>query len=346
MARNVSVKNTFVRDLCPGQQVQDLFLVTEAKQGQSRNGPYWSLTLADRSGQVEAKVWSPLSQEFSEIPAGSFARLRGAVTSFRDRPQVVIERLEILSAEDAGANLADFLPSSERPAEDMLQDIEDLCTEHLRHKPWKHLARKILRDEEIRSRLLGGVGAKTVHHAYAGGLLEHTLAVVRVCMSLCDLYPSLDRQTLLVAAVFHDLGKAWELSGGLANDYTDQGRLLGHIWIGLEKLEPFLAKARDLDEDLVLHLKHIILAHHGEYEFGSPRRPKTPEAFVLHYADNLDAKLNTIRAAFAELDPAGSPWTGFQRYLDRYLYRPTPTPDGRASGKEAQRAQYLLPIKG
>lgn len=346
MARNVSGKNIFVRDLNAGQQIQELFLVAEAKLGQSRNGPYWSLTLSDRSGQVEAKIWSPLSQEFSEIPAGRFVRVRGAVTSFRDRPQVVVERLELLPEAENGVTLSDFLPASVRPPEEMLEEIEDLCTEHLEHKPWKNFARKVLRDEEIRSRLLAGTGAKTVHHAYMGGLLEHTLAVLRLCLAHCDLYPQLDRQILVVAAVFHDLGKAWELSGGLTNDYTDQGRLLGHIWIGLEKLEPFLAKAKDLDEQLILHLKHIILSHHGEYEFGSPRRPKTPEAFVLHYADNLDAKLNTIAAAFEDLDPTGSPWTGFQRYLDRYLYRPTPTPDDRNHGQKAPSAQFLLPIKG
>ncbi len=345
MARNVNPKTTFVRDLSPGQGVDDLFLAADAKQGQSRNGPYWNLTLMDRSGRMEAKIWSPLSQEFADIPTGSLVRVKGSVGSFRDRPQITVERMAVLDQAATDFNAADYLPSSAVAPEEMLDELDDLLSEHLTHKPWKNFCRKVLRDENIRQGLLRGAGAKTVHHAYLGGLLEHTLAVARMCMAICDRYPALDRQILLVAAAFHDLGKAWELSNGPAADYTDEGRLLGHILMGLERLEPFLTKARDLDAELVLHLRHIILSHHGEYEYGSPRRPKTAEAFVLHYADNLDAKLNTVFTAFAEIDGAGQQWTPFQRYLDRYLYRPSRTPDERHGRKKNPENQCLLPLK-
>jgi 3'-5' exoribonuclease len=297
---------------------------------------------------MEAKVWSPLSQAHPNLAPGQLVQVRAQAANYRDKLQLTIDQLSVLDI--AEADLSEFLPPSPVEPQALLDEIEALCRRELTHKPWRSLLKKVLHDEEIRARLLPATGAKAVHHAYAGGLLEHTLAVARTCLALCDLYPHLDRQILLVAAVLHDLGKAWELTSGLACEYTDAGRLLGHIQLGLTRVEPFLARARDLDETLVLHLKHIILSHHGEYEFGSPRRPKTPEAFILHFADNIDAKLNTLAGAYAELEGTEQAWTPFQRYLDRYLYRAphTPSPEAPAAPKaEAQKTDerfLLLPM--
>ncbi len=341
-------KAVYIRDISPGQTIQDVFLLAEARTGQSRNGPFWSLVLKDKSGQMEAKVWSPLSQAHPNLASGQLVQVRAQAANYRDKLQLTIDQLSVLDI--AEADLSDFLPPSPVEPQALLTEIEDLCRRELTHKPWRSLMKKILHDEEIRARLLPATGAKAVHHAYAGGLLEHTLAVTRTCLALCDLYPHLDRQILVVAAVLHDLGKAWELSSGLSCEYTDAGRLLGHIQLGLTRMEPFLAKARELDETLILHLKHIILSHHGEYEFGSPRRPKTPEAFILHFADNIDAKLNTLAGAYADLEGTEQVWTPFQRYLDRYLYRAphTPAPDASASPKsESQKTDerfLLLPM--
>lgn len=317
-------KAVYIRDITPGQTIQDIFLVAEARTGQSRNGPYWSLVLQDNSGQMEAKVWSPLSQQHPGLSAGQVVQVRAQAANYRDKCQLTIDQLTAVDA--AEVDLAEFLPPSPVEPDRLLAEVEELCRQELTHKPWRSLMKKILNDPEIRSRLLPATGAKAVHHAYAGGLLEHTLAVARTCLALSGLYPHLDRQILLVAAVLHDLGKAWELSSGLSCEYTDEGRLLGHIQLGLLRIEPFLAKAKDLDETLILHLKHLIIAHHGEFEFGSPRRPKTPEAFILHFADNIDAKMNTLAGAYADLEGTEQSWTPFQRYLDRYLYRAPHTP--------------------
>jgi 3'-5' exoribonuclease len=165
-------------------------------------------------------------------------------------------------------------------------------------------------------------------------------------MALCDVYPELDRQTLLAGAIFHDLGKAWELSGGLTNDYTDEGRLLGHIQIGQEKLEPFLKRSKNLDEGLKLHLRHLITSHHGEYDFGSPIRPKTPESFVLHFADNMDAKLNIIDQAYEEMDKNGQEWSPYMRFLERNIYRAPTTPDASKKKTDKLENQCSLPLKG
>jgi 3'-5' exoribonuclease len=223
--------------------------------------------------------------------------------------------------------LTDFLPSSAVPPEELLREIKEILDSELTFKPWSNLCTNVLCDEHIRASIFNAPGAKSIHHAYAGGLLEHTLTVIRICRALAELYPQADKEILLVAALFHDLGKAFELSHGIRREYTDVGRLLGHIQIGLEVLEPFLRKTKDLPPELTMHLKHLIVAHHGELAFGSPCLPQTVEAFILHYADNLDAKINTVQGALKAPDGEEiNGWSEYHRTLGRYLYQPMRTP--------------------
>ncbi len=339
-------KKTFVKDLVPGRPVDDLFVIAEARPGQAKNGPFWTLCLEDATGAVEARVWSPASQLYPDIKPGVLARVEGTTGSYREKTQISVDRLEFLPPEDLAAHMPLFTASSAVPAEELLAELEALCRERIRHAPWRRFCRKVLADPDIRARLVAAPGAKSVHHAYVGGLLEHTLSVCGLVLDIGGRYPALDMDTLLAAAAFHDLGKAWELSSGFPRDYTDPGRLLGHIVLGLSVLEPFFAKARDLDADLILHFKHIMVSHHGEYEFGSPRRPKTAEAFVLHFADNIDAKLNQTLGAFSGDDPEAA-WSPFVRTLDRYLYNPrrAPRQDEPKKPDDKGATQCLLPLK-
>ena len=335
-------KRQLVQDLQPGQPVADLFVLAEAKQMQASNGPYWGLTLQDASGRIEARIWSPQSQNYPSLSGGTLAYVEGQAVSYRDQVQLKVDHvqpidLEVACTAPTPVNLSLLVPSSATPPVDLLQNIEDIARQNLHYPAWRQLVNKVLNNEDIRQRLLMAIGGKAIHHAYVGGLLEHTLAVSRLCLAFCELYPDLDREVLLAAALFHDLGKAWELSGGLSPDYTDPGRLLGHIFMGLEVLEPFLQKSK-LEPELVIHFKHIILSHHGQYEFGSPKRPKTAEAMALHYADNLDSKMNQFANAFPEETANGSSghdgdedaragiWSPYQRSLERFLYRPVKTP--------------------
>ncbi|WP_422393756.1 3'-5' exoribonuclease YhaM family protein [Pseudodesulfovibrio cashew] len=338
-------KSQYIQDLTPGTQVGDIFLLAAANLAQSRNGPYWNLTFQDATGKVDGKIWSPKSQEYPSLEPGQMARVHGFVENYRDKNQLKVDHLELIAPAPGEIDFADFLPASNIPPAELLEALEDLITEHMKHTPWKNFCRKVLGDEEIRARLLVAPGAKTVHHAYVGGLLEHTLQVARACMALCDVYPALDRQTLLAGAVFHDLGKAWELSGGLTNDYTDEGRLLGHIQLGMEKIDIFLNKNKRLDDKLKLHFKHLITSHHGEHEFGSPVRPKTPEAFILHFADNMDAKLNIIDQAYADMDKTGAEWSPYMRFLERNVFRTPATPDKSKQKNDKPENQCLLPLK-
>ena len=346
-----------IRDLKVNDDVRSVFLIGAASLQQSRNGPYWRLELRDATGSLEAKIWSPLSAEFSNLAPGQLVEVGGRVGLFREQPQVTVENLRPLTdAERDALNLADFMPASPRPPAQMLAEAEALCRAEFTHKPWRTFALAVLGDEAIRARLLTAPAAKSVHHAYVGGLLEHMLSVAGLCLRMADHYPELDRQTLLAAALFHDIGKLEEMKVGLTTEYTDAGRLLGHIIQGLAMLEPFLA-ASGLEPDLALHFRHLIASHHGEPEFGAPKQPATAEAFALHHADNVDAKIAQWRALF----PAGpeqssdgaaertkengddtanavhsSPqreeleWSPWQNTLSRSLCRPVRTPENAA----------------
>lgn len=337
-------KGIAVKDIAAGAEAEGVFAVTQAAQAQSRNGPYWRLTLADASGSVEAKIWSPLSQEFTEIPVGALVWAEGRAGTYREQVQLTIEHMRLLDeAESAAVDLAALMPASPFPLDDMMDELTGLIKEEMIHPGWRKLTQSVFRDEELRAAFRVCPAAKGVHHAYAGGLLEHTLSVFRLCRRFADQYADLDRQTLLAGALFHDFGKIREFSGGIANDYTDEGRLIGHLELGVEMLAPFLAKS-GLEEGLQRHLRHLILSHHGTAEFGAVRLPQTAEALALHFADNMDAKMAQCRDLFAQLPEGG--WTPYQATLNRALYKGPRTPEtsagkARTKNRTAPREELL-----
>lgn len=318
-------KTQFIKDISPGDEVHGLFLLSASSLREARNGPFWNLELKDSGGMLEAKIWSPQSREYPELAAGSLVEVHGRAGMFRDRLQITIDCLRPLSEQEtASCDLALFLPASARSPQEMLEELEKLCRRETHGTPWKKFLPSLLRDADIRNGLLAAPAAKSVHHAYVGGLLEHTLSVAGLVLRLADHYPELDRSLLLAAAVCHDIGKMWELTGGLANDYSDEGRLVGHIILGLERLEPFL-RASALPAELVRHFKHLILSHHGEHQYGSPQLPQTAEAFVLHFADNIDAKTAQCRSIFSSFSEEDQGWSSYQPTLGRSLYHPART---------------------
>ncbi len=337
-------KGIAVKDITPGAEVQGVFAVTQAAQAQSRNGPYWRLTLADAGGSVEAKIWSPLSAEFTEIPVGALVLVEARAGTYREQIQLTIEHLRLLDeAESAAVDPAELMPSSPFPLDEMMDELQGLLKDEFTHPGWRKLTQTVFKDDALRAAFRTCPAAKGVHHAYAGGLLEHTLGVFRLCRRFADQYAELDRQTLLAGALFHDFGKIREFSGGIANDYTDEGRLIGHLELGIEMLAPFLAKS-GLDEGLQRHLRHLILSHHGTAEFGAVRLPQTAEALALHFADNMDAKMAQCRDLFAQIPEGG--WTPYQATLGRALYKGPRTPEmapakNKPKGKAAPREEFL-----
>ena len=325
-------------DLAANGEADSVFLLGSASLLQSRNGPYWRLELRDAGGTMEAKIWSPLSASFHELAAGRLVRVRGRVGLFRDQLQLTVDELRVLTEEEAAQlDLSEFMPASSRSVSDMREELDAMIEREFTHAPWKAFIRSVLGDERVCRSLLFAPAAKSVHHAYVGGLLEHLLSVAGLCLRMADHYPELDRQLLCAAALLHDIGKLEEMSGGLVNDYTDAGRFLGHITQGLLMMEPHLA-ASGLEPDLALHFRHLIVSHHGELEYGSPRQPATAEAFALHYADNMDARIAQCRGLFpprhssssgrcsGQESPAGLEWSPWQNVLGRALCRVPGTP--------------------
>ncbi len=338
----MNAKNTYAANLQENQLVDDIFLLSDAKKAVAKNGPFWNLVFEDKTGSLPAKIWSPESAAYTDLEKGQFWHIQGKVGSYNGSLQITIQSMQIAAQESL--DLADFLPTSDPPPPRLLDQLELLLRTELFYPPWKKFCKSVLADSKIRSALLGGIGGKSIHHAYIGGLLEHTLSVCRVSLALASVYPQADKDILLTAAAFHDIGKAFELSGGIVRDYTTEGRLLGHIYMGLEILVPFLNKTKDLSEELKMHFKHLLLSHHGEFEFGSPKRPKTLEAFLLHYADNIDAKVNSMDIALAE--QKDGEWSEYQRPLGRMLYKREKTPQPQIEKKPVHKeiAQPLLPF--
>ena len=320
-------KGIFVKDFAPGQQVEGHFVVAGAKCGTASNGKtYWSVELQDASGKADAKIWDPLSSRIDDLPGNTVLWLRGGVTQFNNRLQVRIEDVRVLDDEErAATDVRWFVPSSPRDVDAMEAELRDICAREFTHPTWRDFAREILNDGEIAMALRIFPAAKSMHHAYAGGLLEHTLGVCRLCLAMSDCYPELDRQTLLAGALCHDLGKIREFSAGLTTDYTDDGRLMGHIIQGLAMLDPIFGRS-GLEDGLRQHLTHLILSHHGLLEHGAVQVPQTAEAIVLHHADNVDAKLAMCRELTAKMDGESS-WTEYHRGMGHAIFQPMRTPD-------------------
>lgn len=316
----------WVRAIAPGIPIDTVLVVESASLKDARNGPFWMLDLKDATGSLSARVWSPLSQMFTDIPTGSLVAVEGKAERYREQIQCSVTALRVLDEEEAaGVDVSIFMPASARSPLIMLEELEAMADAVFAHEPWRLFVRRVLRDEDVRPRLLKASAARGIHHARAGGLLEHTLGVARLCMHFAELYPQLDKQALLAGAICHDLGKLWELTTGLSTEYTDEGRLAGHIFLGLERLKPHM-DASGLEEPLRLHLQHLVLSHHGQYEYGSPRLPQTAEALALHYADNVDAKMDQCRSLFGDMEPHEAAWSPFQRSLERAVYRAPRTP--------------------
>ncbi|MDR2800768.1 MAG: HD domain-containing protein [Desulfovibrio sp.] len=331
-AKPIPEKRLFVSDLKLGMEVADTFLISAARQNQSANGPYWLLEFKDAGGGIPGKIWSPLSRAYADLTPGMAVHLRGRVGSYRERLELSIEAMRVLGEEEKAAlDLSLFLPSAPRDPDEMLSELRDLAETVLSHAPWRNLARNLLDGPETGALLRTAPAAKALHHAYAGGLLEHTLAVVRLCLLLADHYPGLDRQILFMGALCHDLGKIWELRQDVAINYTTQGRLIGHINIFAGKLGS-LAAGTGLEDELAEHLLHLVLSHHGTHEFGSPRLPATPEALVLHYADILDAQLKQAGDALAGLKPGD--WSEYNTAMERFFYCPPKSPKGMGTEGE------------
>ncbi|HKI50592.1 MAG TPA: HD domain-containing protein [Geothermobacteraceae bacterium] len=313
------MKKTFVAEIRERDQVESPFLVRDKITAMAKNGkPYLTLKLMDKSGELEGRVWDRVDELAARFERDDFVLVRGKASSYLGKMQLVVQELEKL--DDQLVSLGDFLPVAAEPPELLLMRFKEvLGTLHNPHLA--QLMQLFATDEGFVQKYSSAPAAKSMHHVYLGGLLEHSLAIAALVDDVSARYPELDRDLLVVGALLHDVGKIEELTYQRSFDYSDEGKLLGHIMLGVEMLEERLRQLPEFPKPLAVHLKHLLLSHHGQYEYGSPKRPKTLEATVLNYLDDLDSKINGIRSHMERDSQGDSAWTSYHRLYDRYFYK-------------------------
>ncbi len=322
----------WVKDIKENDLIEGAFLVKSKVTGQTRQGsPFLTLTLADKTGKVDAKVWENVEGISPLFKEGDIVEITGQVNTYRNQMQIQIQQLK---RNESALDPAVFLETTPKDTSQMLSELKDLAA-RIKNRHLRALVDSFLADHGFISQFKKAPAAKVFHHSYLGGLLEHTLSVTQLAVMAAEHYPDLDGDLLLTGAILHDIGKIDELSFERTIDYSDQGRLLGHIVLGVMMLEKKVNPIKDFPPELAMRLKHLILSHHGEFDFGSPKRPKFLEAFALHLIDDLDAKINGLGRLLKEDRKEGS-WTSFNSLFQRYLYKGNSSADtiGKQEGKE------------
>lgn len=306
----------YIKEYREGDKIFDIYLCKHKQSAVTKNGkPYDNLILQDKTGTIDAKVWDPNSAGIAEFDVLDYIEVHGDITSFQGALQANIKRIR--KCREGEYEPANYLPVSKFSIEDMYEELL-IYIEEIENPYLKQLLKAFfVEDQDFISRFKKSSAAKTVHHGFVGGLLQHTLSVVRLCDYYCRAYPLLKKDLLISAAICHDIGKVREISLFPQNDYTEEGQFLGHIVIGSEMVGEKISKIEGFPVLLARELKHCILAHHGEYEFGSPKKPAIMEAVALSYADNTDAKLETFTEILENTTDTG--WLGFNRLFDSNL---------------------------
>lgn len=303
----------YLESLHEGDNVNDIYFIKQKNSATTKNGKtYENIILQDKTGTMDGKIWEPNSAGIDDFEAFDYVEINGQVTSFNGALQINIKRARY--CREGEYDQSDYMPVSKRNIEEMYSElikyVDDIKNPYLN----KLLCSFFKEDADIIARFKKNSAAKSVHHGFIGGLLEHTLSVTNLCNYFSSAYPVLNRDLLLTAAMLHDIGKVKELSCFPENDYTDEGQLLGHIVMGCEMVGEKVKNIDGFPGKLENEIKHCILAHHGEYEFGSPKKPALVEAVALNFADNTDAKMETLTELFNSTQETG--WLGFNRYLE------------------------------
>ena len=315
------MKMRYIETFHEGNHISDIYLCKTKQIQLTKTGKeYGNLILQDKTGTIEAKIWDLSSPGVGEFDAMDYVHIEADVTLFQNANQLNVRRIR--TAREGEYVEADYLPVSKKEIGKMYEELLGFVRSV--KNPWLNqlLSGYFVEDKEFAKAFQFHSAAKTVHHGFVGGLLEHTLSVVKLCDYYAGYYKTLNRDLLLTAAMFHDIGKMQELSRFPENDYTDDGQLLGHIMIGTEMISERIRQIPDFPPRLASELKHCILAHHGELEYGSPKKPALLEALALNFADTTDAKMETmIEALNAGGEIKG--WLGFNRFLDSNIRRTT-----------------------
>jgi len=312
------MKSTFIKDIRAGDLVDDIFVLSEKTMAQKRDGNnFLNITVSDKTGNIKGVIWDRVDDISAGIASGDFVQVQGTVSEYKGILQLVVKKMASIPADSV--NPSDFLPATRRDIDKMflrlLKITASMEAEHL-----KKLFEAFFNDTDFVRKFKNAPAAKKMHHAYIGGLLEHTLSMALLADRIVEHYSGVDRDLLLAGAILHDIGKIREFNYKYSIDYSDEGRLLSHIVIGIMMLDEKLEEIEEFPKDQAVLLRHMIVSHHGTREFGSPEPPKTIEAVLLNYIDEIDSKVNGIRDFMTTEDPNES-WTSYHRLLGRHFYR-------------------------
>lgn len=331
--------HSFICDLCDGDNFDDVLLVREKQLRTNRNGNlYLQLELVDRTGSVSARYWNATEGDGRLFDIGDFLAVKGKVQVFQGQLQVIVSSFQ--KRDRSTVSLTDFVPATDKDVNSLFGELRETMGK-VRDPHYQAIVQAFLMDTEFVQGLLRAPAGVRFHHAYLGGLVEHVVTMVKVVDRIADLYPELNIDLLKMGLFLHDVGKVRELRFDCDFSYSDEGQLVGHIVIGVEMLTRKAAIAAELlgepiPEDKILQLKHLILSHHGQYEFASPKLPMTPEAIALHYLDNFDAKINNFTRTIREDLNLDAMWTPYDPSLNRRLYKgskPKPPANGKTRPK-------------
>ena len=309
----------YIEQLQDGENVSEVYLCKNKIVGKTKSGKsYYSLLLQDKTGSIDAKIWE-LNNGIGHFDSMNYVRVDGQITTFNNALQLNVKKIRI--ADEGEYAQDDYMPCTKKDVDEMFADLLKLV-DSLEHSYYKTLLKSFfVDDKEIAAEFKRHSAAKSIHHGYIGGLLEHSLAVARMCDYYTTYYKRLNRDLLITAALLHDIGKIYELSGFPENDYSDAGQLLGHIVMGTMMIRDRIKDIPDFPAKAANELEHCILAHHGELEYGSPKKPALLEALALSFADNTDAKIQTFMEALDAKDESG--WLGYNKMLESNIRRTT-----------------------
>jgi 3'-5' exoribonuclease len=311
------MKSLYAADIHENQLVDSLFLVSAKNHGVTKSGnSYLVLKLLDCSGEIEGRVWERADDLTRGFDKNDFVRVRGQATLYQGKVQIRVQ--DVMRVDEKAIAAEDFLPKSALDPDAMLVELKTILRSMKNHHLLA-LAEAFFADQELMELFKRAPGAKTIHHPFLSGLLEHTLSLLKLILKVVENYKGIDVDLLLIGGFLHDIGKVYEFSFDRAVEYTDEGQLLGHLVMEVGMIDKKIDRLSEFPKELAMLVKHLVVSHHGAYEFGSPKLPQTVEALMLHALDDLDGKIQAIQS-LPEKDP-GSKWTAFHRAYGRSFYR-------------------------
>lgn len=315
--------HTFIADIQPGSIINDIFMVTQpVLRNTSKGDLYIAMYLSDKTGKVNGRMWQATQEIYQSLPREGFIQVSGKSELYQGSLQFVVNKLQVVGPDKI--NLSDYMPRTEHDIGKMFNELKDIVST-IKNPGLKDLTEAFLADTDLMKKFCTAPAAVQMHHSYLGGLLEHTVSMLRVAKAILPNYPKVQDDIVIAAIFLHDIAKTSELSYDIGFSYTDTGQLVGHLVMGSIMVKEKAAQlSTPLEKSVLDSLLHIIVSHHGQYEFGSPKLPATAEAFMVNYIDDLDAKMNQI-TNLIDNDPGDTNWTAYQRSLETRLFRPRPT---------------------